>query len=181
MLNRNNKLTISRGLRGVTMLENLVALLILSIGLLGLAGLQASTLRNGHDANLRTIAVQQARDMANRIRSNPQGVVDGKYDAIEPPATTPANECTSSCNADEMALFDAWQWNTANAASLPGGGGTVVGADILGMGKPTDMARTKRFTITVRWDADRSGGSGLGCNPSSSTDLKCVVLQVVAP
>ena len=44
MLNRNNKLTISRGLRGVTMLENLVALLILSIGLLGLAGLQACAL-----------------------------------------------------------------------------------------------------------------------------------------
>lgn len=58
-------------MKGFTLVEVLVALLILSIGLLGLAGLQAGGLRSNHSAYLRSQAVMLAHDMADRMRSNP--------------------------------------------------------------------------------------------------------------
>lgn len=166
---------------GITMMENLVALLILSIGLLGLAGLQASSFRNSKDATYRAIATQQATDMVNRIRVNSAGVVSGQYNSISPLAPMPGIFCdAAACNAAELATFDTWEWNTRNAALLPRGGGTVVGAPLT-ITSIDPLLAPRQFTITVRWDGDRSGATGLGCNPSLATDQKCVTLQVIAP
>jgi len=170
--------------RGITMIENLVALLILSIGLLGLAGLQAATLRNSTDASFRSTAVQQATDMINRIIVNTNGATIGVagYFAIPPAPTAPSTFCdVSFCSGAQLANFDAWEWNTANAKMLPGGGGTVVGIPLpLAITAPSGLAPVL-YTVTVRWDANRSGVAGLGCVPSIFTDLKCVTLQVIAP
>jgi len=55
---------------GFTLLEVLVAILVLSIGLLGLAGLMASSIRNNHSAYQRTQATWLAYDMIDRMRVN---------------------------------------------------------------------------------------------------------------
>lgn len=57
-------------MKGFTLLEVLVALVILSVGLLGLAGLQTTGIRNNHSANLRSQATILAYDIADRIRAN---------------------------------------------------------------------------------------------------------------
>ena len=62
--------SVRRKNRGFTLLEILVALLVLSIGLLGLAGLQTFSLRNNHSAFLRSQAVVLAYDALDRLRSN---------------------------------------------------------------------------------------------------------------
>jgi len=166
--------------RGITMIENLIALLVLSIGLLGLAGLQASSFRNSKDATFRAIATQQATDMVNRIRANNVGVINGVYSAI-PSGVVPPPFCDAvACNNRELATFDEWEWNNRNAALLPGGSGTVIGT-------PMSIVSTDRLltpiqlTITVMWDGDRTGVTGTGCNPANSADLNCLTLQVVAP
>jgi type IV pilus assembly protein PilV len=167
--------------QGITMIENLVALLVLSIGLLGLAGLQAASFRNSKDATYRAIATQQATDMVNRIRVNSAGVVSGQYNAISPLPPMPGIFCdATACDAAELATFDTWEWNTRNAALLPRGGGTVVGTPLT-IASVDPLLSPMQFTITVRWDGDRNGATGIGCNPSISTDQKCVTLQVVAP
>ena len=74
---RSQRIAVNLKQRGFTLLEVMIALLIFSIGLLGLAGLQAGGLRSNNQAQLRTIAVIQAYDMADRIRANPRGVADG--------------------------------------------------------------------------------------------------------
>ena len=58
---------------GFTLLEVMVAIVVLSLGLLGLAGLQAASLRNNQAAYYRGIATQQTYDMADRIRANLAG------------------------------------------------------------------------------------------------------------
>ena len=55
---------------GFTMVEALVALVVLAIGLLGIAALYLDTLRAGRTAIYRTQAVALAADLADRIRSN---------------------------------------------------------------------------------------------------------------
>jgi type IV pilus assembly protein PilV len=184
---------------GVTLLENMIALIILSVGLLGLAGLQAYTLRGGSSSQYRVTAMQQAQDMADRIRANQAGVYDNNgvnaYDGITPTATpSVAKSCRDSlaqCTPPELAQFDAYEWHLRNNESLPGdhnlAGGYVTAApmqdqngnNILAYDKQVgnDLVR-QRFTITVRWDGDRTGANGLGCDPAVSTDLKCYTLVV---
>ncbi|MFZ5594348.1 MAG: type IV pilus modification protein PilV [Pseudomonadota bacterium] len=150
--------------KGFTMIEVLVAIVVLSIGLLGLAGLQATGLRNNQSAYLRTIATQQAYDMADRIRANPNGVLAGQYDNISTaiPATPPADCVTHSCTASDMAAYDAYAWKTATANLLPSGKSAV-----------SRPAGGTRFTITVMWDDARNGATGTGCDPNNPNDLTC--------
>jgi type IV pilus assembly protein PilV len=129
-------LTRASGQCGFTLLEILVAIVVLSIGLLGLAGLQAVSLNNNQVAYYRAIATQQAYDMADRMRANlgiplgtpgAGGVRAGDYDNLG--ATTPPDPgCLSTgCTATQMRTTDHFQWNTMNARLLPVGVGTVTG------------------------------------------------------
>lgn len=117
---------------GFTLIEVLVAIVVLSLGLLGLAGLIALGLKTNQTAYYRTIATQQANDMADRIRSNLAGARAGNYNAIL--ANTPASvDCVAlACTPAEMATYDWARWNTLNGILLPGGAGTVAGTPATG-------------------------------------------------
>lgn len=132
---------------GFTLLEVLVAIIVISLGLLGLAGLQAATLRNNQIAYYRGMAIQQTYDMADRIRANQAGAAAGSYNNLT--ATIPsAPDCFSgTCTAAQMAVADHAQWNNNNARMLPGGSGTVV------------SAVGGSFDITVTWNENTEAGS----------------------
>lgn len=132
---------------GFTLLEVLVAIIVLSLGLLGLAGLQAATLRNNQIAYYRGIAVQQSYDMADRIRANQVGAKDGAYDGLD--GSIPANpDCVSKvCTPAQLAVADHSIWNSNNANMLPGGVGTVAAN-----GDGT-------FSITLSWNENTNAGS----------------------
>lgn len=74
------KAPMAQNTRGFTMLEVLVAILVVTLGLLGLAGLQTVSLRNNTSSSQRTIATQLAYDMADRMRANAAGILEGDYD-----------------------------------------------------------------------------------------------------
>lgn len=125
---------------GFTLLEVLVALFVLSVGLLGLASLQAQALRYNHNAYLRSVATQQAYDIADRIRANAVGLQIGAYDSITSDPGDPG--CiTSGCAPAQVAQFDAFEWYTSLSILLPGGTGTVTGNG------PDSL-----FTVTVTWN-----------------------------
>ncbi|NTV85958.1 MAG: type IV pilus modification protein PilV [Burkholderiaceae bacterium] len=132
---------------GFTLLEVLVAIVVISLGLLGLAGLQAATLRNNQIAYYRSIAIQQTYDMADRIRANQAGAAAGSYNGLT--AIIPADpDCVANtCTPQQMAVADHSQWNNNNARMLPGGSGTVV------------SAAGGSFDITVSWNENTEAGS----------------------
>lgn len=66
----SHRTSLSRRSKGFTLIEVLIALLILAIGLLGVAGVQVLSMQNTSNANLRTLATIHAHDMAEQIRSN---------------------------------------------------------------------------------------------------------------
>lgn len=129
---------------GFSLLEVLIAVVILSFGLLGLAGLQANSLKNNHSAYLRSQAVWQAYDMADRMRANRTGLEAGAYDDVEGIPENPNCEA-NACSAAQMAQYDAALWNGGNATRLPAGAGTVTAQ---GGGV---------YDIAVSWQ-DREGG-----------------------
>jgi type IV pilus assembly protein PilV len=128
--------------QGFTLLEILVAIVVLSIGLLGLAALQAVSLNNNQIAYYRSIASQQAYDMADRIRANSAG----NYNALDTTIPVDPDCITNVCTAAQMKDADHAQWNTNNQRLLPAGVGTVAGAAGI-------------FTITVSWSEKTAVGN----------------------
>jgi type IV pilus assembly protein PilV len=118
--------------RGVSLIEVLVAVVILTIGLLGLAGLQASGMRVGHSSFYRTQANQLAFDVADRMRANPSDARAGNY-ARPLSATIPAGN-----SAAERDLAD-WM---RRVRALPNGQGGITFNDAIA-------------TIVVQWDDQR--------------------------
>lgn len=137
-------------LRGFTMIEVLVTLVILSVGLLGLAGLQLRAVRNTHNSYLRSQATFLAYDMADRIRANRNAALAGKYNGIDTATksyadkgcSTTSSATGSACSATDMAAQDAYEWKQTlqnNKTGLPDGAGTVTNN-----GDGT-------FTVAVSW------------------------------
>lgn len=126
------------GCRGLTLVEILIALLILSIGLLGLAGLQTTSLKFNTSAYYRTQATQLAYDFADRMRANRQAALDGGYTiALEDPP--PA--CGAAVGDGTVVQDDIAAWRNALACRVPQSTGSVV---------PTVVGENE-FTITVQW------------------------------
>jgi len=148
--------------RGFTLLEVLIAIVVLSIGLLGLAGLQAAGLRSNNGAYMRTMATQQTYDMADRIRANPAGIYVGTTGA----ATATCLTTGLSCTPNALAAHDIFEWNAANTNLLPSGQGTI-----------TASAAANSFIITVRWDETRTGATGTNCTNNLNTDLTCFTME----
>lgn len=111
---------------GYAMLEVLISILIIAFGLLGLAGLQGTSIRNNHSAYLRNQATLYAYDIADRMRANRDGYVNGYYHlgtAADTAACHPSG-APSGCTAQEMAKYDLLVWGQL-LGQLPGGVGIV--------------------------------------------------------
>jgi len=153
------RISIQKNNQGFTMIEILVAIVVLSIGLVGLASLQLNGLKYNHSAYLRSQATVLAYDMIDRMRANMAAVTSGNYNNISGIPNDPG--CISTdCTPSQMAQYDAREWNQSLAATLPSGQGTVTGDGT-------------NFSITVMWDDDRTGATGTNCG---SGDLKCFTM-----
>lgn len=110
----------SRGQSGTSLIEVLVALLVLSLGALSVVGLQAVSKRNGLEARQAMLASTYANDLIERIRSNntqvaKQAYLAGAANGIGSgrQGSQPAPNCSSSansCTAAELAAYDLWEW-----------------------------------------------------------------------
>lgn len=159
----------SKNQNGFSMIEVLITVLVLSFGLLGMAGLITTGMRGNTIAQYRTVATQQTLDMADRMRANLAGVRAGSYDTLA--AGIPiSDDCignAAECNIDQMAIYDHAQWNRANAALLPGGTGRVDGNLVNG------------FSITLMWvEKDMGGDTGLTCPGGTPADTRCFVTRI---
>lgn len=137
--------------RGFTLLEVLVALVVLSVGLLGLTGLQATSLRNNHSAFLRSQATVAINDIMDRIRANRAVAKNGLY--ALPMATTAGSlgaPCSASCTGQQLRTRDQIEWLQL-VGRLPNGDGSIVMGTI-GGDPDRDLV-----TVSVQWNDDRTG------------------------
>jgi type IV pilus assembly protein PilV len=161
---------------GFTMIEVLISVLVISIGLLGMAGLQTTGIQQSHNSYLKTQASLLAYDMADRMRSNLKGVADGNYDAVDS-VDSPVNALpaciasASACSSTETATYDIYEWTHANA------GGSIANLLPSGFGMVEQTAGV--FTITVLWDEARTGADGTDCGNDFTVDLKCFQLEFI--
>lgn len=134
---------------GFSMVEILVTLIVLSIGLLGLAAMQANSMQNTHGAYLRTQATYLAYDMLDRMRANMADVNINGYDDIDTGAHayTDPGCITTNCTPNQLTTYDALQWATNLSTLLPAGQGNIAA-----MGNNV-------FIITVIWGDPNANGT----------------------
>lgn len=144
---------------GISMLETLVTLAVVSTGLLGIAGMQVDALRTNQSADYASLAVQQAYDMVERMRANPVGVAANSYDNLDASIPDLAVNCAAAaCTAQQLATYDHNRWNTGNGNTLPSGSGLV-----------TDTG-ANTFWVAVRWhDKTLNGGAGWQAGTDAAT------------
>ncbi|WP_041598958.1 type IV pilus modification protein PilV [Hahella chejuensis] len=152
------------GQKGFTLIEILVAVVILAIGLLGIAGLQVMSVKSSTNANLRSVAVYLANDMADRIRANNVGVAAGNYDNETGSTKNAACLTTTGCTAAQMAANDKFEWLQELEDELPGGAGTIVNNGGL-------------FTVTVTWNDRVKQAEGADADTSSEQSTVSLTFQ----
>jgi len=128
--------TMGRRQRGVGLIEVLVAMAVMALGILAVAGAQANGLRASHGAHYRAQASFIAQDMIERMRGNPG---QARNYAIDFGEAAPAGAT--------IAHRDRAQWREL-VAMLPAGDGAV---------EVDELSNLVR--VTVRWDNSRSGGA----------------------
>lgn len=169
---------------GFSMIEIAIALLVLSIGLLGIAGLQSSGMQASFKSQQRTIAMNQAQDLADRIRANLSGLRAMEYTKAIP-TSVPSPNCSASantCTPAELAATDLYNWEQSNAELLPAGAGEISCTDIDAVKTPNIFDAGSSCQITVRWDANRDGATGTGCDPTNTGaggDLACLRMRLI--
>jgi len=127
--------------RGFTLFEILIAVLVLSIGLLGVAGLQLFGVRYSQGAMLKAQATVAANDIIDRMRTNTQAAINGSYDgtvgiSIRLSAQTCATR-VDGCSSADQAAQDRFEWDRL-VDQLPSGRGTVA-------------RNANTFTVTLNW------------------------------
>jgi type IV pilus assembly protein PilV len=130
---------------GFTMVEVLVALVVLAIGLLGIAALYLNSLQSGRTAIYRTQAVTLAADLADRIRMNRTAQASYATLFADAEAAVPACITTGGCSDADLAATDLSNWKAELAQALPNGQGQVAVTLPAAAGQPTN------YVITVRW------------------------------
>jgi type IV pilus assembly protein PilV len=158
---------------GFTLIEVLVTVVVVSIGLLGLAGLQINGLRANVSSEARSKATLLASDIIERMRANPLGVVNNNYANIDTAGigcgAAPDPFCSNNsggialvtasggCTPTEIASFDAWVW----ACGMPPANANVVRGGVtnqLNQGTGTVVCNDdpcladSTYTVTVSWN-----------------------------
>jgi type IV pilus assembly protein PilV len=131
--------------RGVTIVEGLVALVILSVGMLGIASLYVTSLKTGRTALLRTQAVTLVNDIIDSIRAN--GTAGATYaiaDRTKAPTSLVGCGDDGICTRDEIARRDLAAWVMALDEALPGYDASITYTD-RAVGTP-DV-----YTVSVSW------------------------------
>lgn len=145
-----------RSQRGFTLIEVLVAVVVLGIGLTGMAGLQIISMRSGQQAYQRTQATFLAYDVLDRMRANVPAARAGDYDTDFADDVTALPLCFgigADCTTTEFADHDRRLWRQSLTASLPAGSGAVATALVAGQ---------TQVTITVQWvDTDSVDEAGV--------------------
>jgi type IV pilus assembly protein PilV len=137
---------------GFSLVEALVALVVLSVGMLGIAALYMESLRSARTALFRSQAIVLATDMGDRIRANLTAV--DNYAKTEDATGTLTSNCetaSAGCNPQTMAAHDIARWHNSldgrvgAPTSLPGGRGTIT------ITPPGAGSTLRSIAIIVSW------------------------------
>ena len=154
--------------QGVTLIEAMIALLVISVGLLGIASLQITAMSQNASSLNHSQAVWFAYNMSDRIRANTAAQFNN-YNGIDTSIGYTQDCMTLNCSDAQMVVADAADWETM-VETLPAGQGIITSS-------PDALLGTV-LQVTVMWDDEGTGAAGTNCGPDPTVDLTCYILTV---
>jgi type IV pilus assembly protein PilV len=162
---------------GFTLLEVLVAVLVFSFGMLGIAGMMTISVKNNHNGYLRSQASFLVENMMDRMRANPTALWNDVYAGQAAPGGV-ACDLANPCDFQNLALYDMQAWAESLQVSLPNGIGNIncvanraIPGGIVAANPPSIWFPAPPYdgvcTITVTWDES---------NETSATDQQTMTL-----
>jgi type IV pilus assembly protein PilV len=156
-----------RAQRGVSLIEVLIAVLIMGVGLLGIAAMQATALRNSQSALERSQAVIMSYAILDAMRANRDAAIGGAYNT--------AMTCAAP-TAGTLAQNDVRQWiislkEAVRGTDLAAADTTACGSVTCGVGN--------LCTVTVQWDDSRATNTRASNADGSSATNRSVVTSAV--
>lgn len=170
------------------LIEILVTVVILSIGLLGVASMQYIGLRDNNRSTERSMANIIAYDIIDRMRGNVQGARAGDYriaDAETAPTAMGAFDCITDftgtakagiCSAAEMANVDLVDWWTNSLSALPNAAASIICLDATNTPVNPCPAGSVHL-VTIMWDDARTGATGVACSGNPAVDRLCMTVD----
>lgn len=158
--------------RGFSLIEVLVAVLIFSIGLLGLASLMIMSTRSDQSAYMRTQVAFLAQSMADRMSANPVGVWNGNYNTTYPNTTTQTCNASTGCSPANLANYDQQIWSAQLNTFLSNPFATITCTNPTAY-TPTGAQLNLRppyggnCAMTIRWQERGVGPTQQGATPQT--------------
>lgn len=162
--------------KGLTLIEVLIAFVILAIGMLGIAGLLITSSKANNSSYAKQQAVQCIYDIFDKIRANYQAAINGNYNISNisssgppSPVSPPGVMCNqTSCSSSQLASYDTWHWLTQDVSKLPSGSGSITSAPSGG---------NTLITVTVQWD-DSLAQNVIGASSAPASNPNYVQLTI---
>lgn len=154
---------------GFTLVEVLVSLVVLSIGLLGMAKLVLVTSHANDSAYLRSQATALAYQAIDNMRANLGGATSGGYaTALGAMPAAPASCVAATCSNPQLGLWDVYSWKQHLSTALPSGTGSIL----------TSATFPVTATVVVQWD-DAAAQSAFGAVAGGVAAPMKVTLETV--
>lgn len=179
--------------QGITLIEVLVTMFVMTVGLLGLAGLQATSVKDGLDNAKRSQVTWLVTEIVERVRANPDGYLAAAYDttiaSTDCPAA-PVQQCSDNgldgaaadCTPDQMAAFDVWEVFCGQTEA-----GVMANAtDSLNLTSVTTgcvgaCSETSDFTVTINWESLAVSNSALLSDAAITAQKNQSITMTVRP
>ena len=155
MLNKSTQL-------GVSLIESLIALLVMSVGLLGIAALQITSMSQNSSALNHSQAVWISYNISDRIRANDSQFAN--YAGIDTNNTYSQDCMSNTCSNAQMLIADAADLGTL-VSNLPAGR-AIIANNVDGL------------VVSIMWDDEGTGATGTNCGNNPNVDLTCYTVAL---
>lgn len=159
--------------QGLTLVESLVAIVIMALGILGVMGIQMRTLVDTQTGVNRAQSIRLIESLSEKLQANPDGLgslPSYAADWIPVPTAIPTASCpTGGCNASQLAAVDIYQFRMAVRESLPLGQARVFLSEA-----DTLAANRRQLGIIVAWRENERVREG---DPAADTDAYKAVFK----
>lgn len=137
--------------KGFTLIEVMIAVVVFSFGLLGIAGIMTVSVKNNHNGYMRSQAAILTATIVDMMRRNKPGVKQGLYDGSHSGFVDTSSFCAGTCGPAQIAARDVGQWSSMLTQLLPNSTGTIdcnININPLFLTGPVNGV----CTATITWD-----------------------------
>ncbi len=164
--------------KGVGLLEVLISVIILALGMLGIAAMLLVSNQANNSSYMKQQAIQTIYNIFDKIRSNSQAAINGNYNISNigsngpTAASTPGILCdVAACTPTQLAAYDTWIWLTQEVSQLPSGCGSITTA-------PSAVAGNTIVTVTVQWNDSPAQNLVGAISQASAVNANFVQVQI---